>query len=160
MDLQDLITGRIQQVEIPESVINKLLHDHGLILTVQVCNGYIALSTDNFQAGFSYHSHDFNKGVITVNFCLNTIKPFYYSFGLQLINKKYPYLGYWKDCNGNKFITCHLNRIPGIDGFIENYKPYTKHIDIESVSCGEGKIIVGLRTKPGGTEGRRTTCLN
>ena len=30
----------------------------------------------------------------------------------------------------------------------------------ESVSCGEGKIIVGLRTKSGGMEGRRTTCLN
>lgn len=153
MDLQDLITGRIQQVEIPESVINKLLNDHGQNHTVQICNRYIVLSADNFKAEFSYHSHDFNNGVITVNFCLNTIKPFYYSFGLQLINKKYPYLGYWKDCNGNKFITCHLDRIPGIDGFVENYKPYIKHIDIESVACIESKIIVGLCTKSGWTEG-------
>ncbi|NUO10416.1 MAG: hypothetical protein HUU08_17455 [Candidatus Brocadia sp.] len=150
MDLQDLITGKIQQVEIPESFINQLLHDQELNHIVQVRNNSIVLYDGNFKAEFSYHS---NNGVMTINFYLHTIKPFYYSFGLKLINKKYPCLEYWKDHDGNKMITCHLDRIPGIDGFLEDYKPYIKHTDIESVTCGEGKITVGLRKKSEVTEG-------
>ncbi|MDG6027341.1 MAG: hypothetical protein E3K40_11660 [Candidatus Brocadia sp.] len=82
MDLHDLIARRTQQIEIPESFVNQLLHDQGLNHTVQFYNNSIALFVDNFQTKFSYHSHDFNNGVMVVNFCLHTIKPFYYSFGL------------------------------------------------------------------------------
>lgn len=149
MDLHDLITGRIQQIEIPESLINRLLKDYGLNHTVQICNNSIVLSADNIEAEFSYHSHNFNNGIKAVNFCLNTIKPFYYSFGLQLLNKKYPYLLYWKDHIGNKMITCYLDRIPGIDSVFNSIKD----IDIESVDYRKGKIIARLRTKSGVTEG-------
>ncbi len=144
MDLQDLITG-IQQVEIPESFVNQLLHDHGLNHTVQIRNNSIVLYDGNFKAEFFYHSYNFNNSVMTVDFCLHTIKPFYYSFGLQLLNKKYPWLEYWNDHDGNKMITCHLDRIPGIDGFLEDYKPCIKDTDIESISFRKGQIIVGFR---------------
>lgn len=153
MDLQDLITGRIQQVEIPDSLINKLLNDHGLHHTIQISNSYMVLSADNFKAELSYHSHNFSNGNVTINFILNRIKPFYYSMGLRLIHKRYPHLEYRKDLDGNKMITCHLDRIPEIDSIFKDYVPCIKHIDIKSISCGEGKIIVGLRTKSGGTEG-------
>lgn len=153
MDVQDLITGRIQQVEIPESFVNQLLHDQGLNHTVQIRNNSIVLSADNFKAEFSYHSHDFSNDAMTLKFCLHTIKPFYYSFGLQFINKKYPCLEYWKDHNGNKIITCSIDRIPGMDSILKDFRPYTDHVDIESVDCREGKIIVGFRKKSGVTEG-------
>lgn len=157
MDLHNLITGRIQQIEIPESLVNQLLHDHGMNHTVQIRNNSIVLSADNIKAEFSYHSHNFNNGVVAVNFCLNTIKPFYYSFGLQLINKKYPYLEYWKDQDNNKMITCYLDRIPKIDSVFNDYASYIKDIDIESVDYREGKIIVGLCTK---SEGQKETSSN
>lgn len=153
MDLQDLITGGIQQVEIPASFINQLLHDRGLNHTVQLRNNSIVLSADNFKAEFSYHSHDFNNGVTIVKFCLHTIKPFYYLFWLQLINKKYPCLEYGKDHDGNKIITCYIDRIPWTNSILKDYLPYTDHIDIESVDCREGRIIVGFRKKSGIKEG-------
>ncbi len=153
MDLQVLITGRIQQVEIPETLINQLLRDRRLNHTVQINNNSIVLSADNFKAEFSYHSHYFNNGVMAVNFCLHTIKPLYYSFGLQLINKKYPCLEYWKDLDGNKIITCHIDRTPWTNNILKYYRPYTDHLDIESVDCREGKFIFGLRKKSGVTEG-------
>lgn len=153
MDLQDLITGRIKQVEILETLINQLLRDRGLNHTVQINNNSIVLSASNFKAEFSYHSHNFNNGIKAVNFCLNTIKPFYYSFGLQLLNKKYPYLLYWKDHIGNKMITFYLNRIPGIDSVLNDYASYIKDLNIESIDYSEGKIIIELCTKSGVTEG-------
>ncbi|CAG1770653.1 hypothetical protein BAC3_01233 [uncultured bacterium] len=153
MNLQDLITGRIQLVEIPESLINQLLHDHGLNHTVQIRNNSIVLSADNIKAEVSYHSHNFNNGNITINFILNKIKPFYYSMGLQLIHKRYPYLLYWKDHIGNKMITCYLDRISGIDSVFNDYASYIKDLNIESIDYREGKIIIGLCTKSGGTEG-------
>lgn len=153
MDLQDLITGRIKQVEILESFVNQLLRDQGLNQTVQINNNSIVLSASNFKAEFSYHSHDFSNGSLTVNFCLHTISPFYYAFGLQLINKKYPCLEYWKDHDGNKIITCYIDRIPWIDNILEDYRSYTNHIYIESVDCREGRIIVDFRKKSRVTEG-------
>lgn len=153
MNLEEIAAGKIQQVEIPESIINKLLNSFGQNCTVRVCNDFVMFSTENFQAEFTYHSHDFNNTSSVINFNLHRIKPFYYSMGLQLIHKRYPYLEYWKDQDGNKMITCHMDRISGIDSILKDYKPYADHIDVESAGCREGKIIVGLRTKSGGTEG-------
>ncbi len=147
MDLQDLITGRIQQVEVPESLINKILHDHGLNSSVQISNGYIVLLAGNFTVEFFYHSHKFTNDNATVSFYLKRIKPLYYSFGLQLITKKYPFLSYWKDSDENKIITCYIDRVPGIDSILKDYKSCIDHIDIESVLCREGKVVIGLKTK-------------
>lgn len=153
MDLQELTTKKIQQVEIPASFINKLLHDHGLHHTIQIYNGSMVFSADNFTATFKYHSHNFDNGNPTINFCLITVKPFYYSFGLPLINKRYPYLGYWKDEEGNTIITCFVNKIPGIDGILKDYRQYKDHTTIESFDCKEDAIVIGLRTTSGWREG-------
>lgn len=147
MGLKDLILGEITQIEVPESLINKILRDYGLNSTVQIYNSYIALLADSFTLEFSYHSHNFNSGNATINFHLKRIKPLYYSFGLQLISQKYPFLEYWKDSDGNKIVTCYIDRVPGIDSILKDYKSYAEHIDIESVLCREGKVVIGLKTK-------------
>lgn len=151
MDLKDLISGGVTQVEIPESVINTLIRKHGLNYTVQICNDHIALSANNFTAEFSYHSHDFNHNRAIIHFCLKRIKPLYYSFGLRLITNKYPYLEYWKDNHGNKILTCSIDKIPGINSILKDYTSYTDYV--ESVDCREGKIIVGLCRKSVVTKG-------
>lgn len=153
MNLQEIADGKIQQIEIPESIINKLLNSFGQNCTVRVCNDCVVFSTENFQAEFAYHSHEFNNASNVINFNLHKIKPFYYFVGFQLIHKRYPFLEYWKDHGGNKMITCHLNLISGIDSILKDYKSYADYIDVEFVDYLEGKIILGLRAKSGGTVG-------
>jgi hypothetical protein len=149
MYLQDLIAGRYRQVEIPESLINTILHERGLCYTVQVCNNSMMITADTFQAEFAYLSHDFDNAPRVIHFTLHRIKPFYYAYGLQLLHKKFPFLEYQKDADGGRIIACNVDKIPGISEIAHKIKL----IDIESVACEKGKIIVGLRAKPGGTEG-------
>lgn len=146
MNLQKITDGNIQQVEIPESAINQILNDFGQTCAVEVFEDLMVFSTDSFEAEISYCSHAFNDDAVIVNLYLHKIKPFYISMGLGLLNKKYPFLEYRKDADGNRIIACRVDKLPGITGTVDSLKK----INIETVSLEKGKIIVSLSAKPGG----------
>ena len=149
MNLQKITDGEIQQFEIPESAINQLLANFGQTCTVEVFTDLLVLSTESFEAEVAYCSHDFNEDTAVVNLFLHRIRPFYLSMGLSLLNKKYPFLEYWKNADGNRIIACHLDKLPGIVEMVDSLKK----INIETVFLEKGKIILRLQTKSGGTEG-------
>ncbi len=149
MNLQNIADGKIQQIEITELAINELLTNFGQTCAVEVFEDLMVFSTDSFEAEISYCSHAFNDDAVIVNLYLHKIKPFYISMGLGLLNKKYPFLEYRKDADGSRIITCHINMIPGITETVDSLKK----INIKNVSFEKGKIILGLCTKSGGTEG-------
>lgn len=153
MNLEEIVNNisRIQRIEIPESVLNRQFQDNTIACEMAVFDGFLVLTTSNgLEAHLRYHSHNFDHTKDELYITLNVLKvrPLYYAMALPLISTRFPFLHYHKGSDGEKFITCDLARIPGLNRTLMTYKHSLKHITVENIECRPGMLIIGLGRQP------------
>lgn len=122
-----------KQIEIPEIVINNQIKNDKLKIVIH--DNYIVVIADNIEAILRYHSYNFDQhnGSFSITCYLTKIKPFYMTYCIPMIGKKYSFIEYQ-----NKLITCKFDQIPEITNIIKN----AGCKDITSIEFKKGKILV------------------
>lgn len=149
MDLKTIIENGAQIIEIPEGFINNQLRSRGMQDINVTCNdGHLVLNAAKMEAIFRYHSSLFTNDEMTITLKLFKVKPFYYGIGLRFMDGKYPFLEYYKNYDGEKLITCRLDKIPGIDSALVEHGLHLRRLNINSVECKRGRVVIDLDIKP------------
>lgn len=146
MNIEEIIgnTSGARHIELSEAFLNKLISGNGSKHRVVIHEGYFVLNTGNgIEVHLAYHSHCMDTD-ISITFKVLQVKPFYYMYGLPMIDKKFPFLAYKKGTYSERFITCTLNQIPGIEGRLRQYRQNIRSGDVE---FRKGRIIITLNRK-------------
>lgn len=101
-----------------ETLINNTLKQAGQNCTAKLLHSNnLSFCANQVSAQLAYGSY--NPHTQSLSFKIVDLKPSHYKLMLGMIHKKFPFLSYAK-ANGNKIITCHLNKIDKRNEFANN----------------------------------------
>ncbi|HHT9137245.1 MAG TPA: hypothetical protein ACFYEK_08400 [Candidatus Wunengus sp. YC60] len=149
MNLKETIKNiqNIQQIEIPESLINSQCRDHSIDCEVALHNDYVVLrASSGLEAHLCYHSHELDhiNGEFSFTMRVLKIKPLYYWMSLPLVNVKYPFLKYSRDSDNERLITCHIDKVPGIGKIMNTYRHNFGKVMVGAIAFQYEKVIIEM----------------
>lgn len=135
------------QFPIGEEFINEIIKGktNSEDYKVEINDGFFTLKTPKVEADLEFHSAHFDKETKPITFKILNLRPFYYKLLIDFVGLKMPYLAVSKDVDKTKLITCHLNKIPSLQGWSVINNDYIEDLSIEWVRCEKGKAMTKLK---------------